>query len=139
MDETKGYASLKCEQGHSIPICYGLFDCEEHPGKFLLAERIKGYPVGEINETIARIKDVFEAAVRSLARIQLVDMEVDEICVILNQDVADAIHHCIFPNPSTDFVPVIAFRHICGGNELANTWRFEFETEEDLEIVYYSR
>ena len=63
------YASLKCEQGHSIPICYGLFDCEEHPGKFLLAERIKGYPVGEINETIARIKDMFEAAVRSLAQI----------------------------------------------------------------------
>ena len=58
-------------------------------------------------------------------------MEVDEIGVALNQDIADIIPHCIFSNLSTKNLPV-AFRQICGGKEWANTWHFESRIEEDL-------
>lgn len=67
IDEANGYALLKSEQGYSVPFCYGIYDCEEYVGKFLLAERIKGYSLDAIDETTA--VDAFEAAVHSLARI----------------------------------------------------------------------
>lgn len=67
VDEVNGYALLKSEQGHSLPFCYGVYDCKEYVGKFLLLERIKGYSLDTIDKAHAR--DAFKAAVSSLARI----------------------------------------------------------------------